>query len=150
MLVTDRWPGYTWDYYLSDRKAPTIIAAFKHLFGMLKRLTHRQNPRLQATRIRHGETRFFALQAIPDHGNVVKYVRSWQSLMKPREHGEKHKGPMTLIRTTVNKDHAIAPKVSKRLVQGWGEYVYAVLCQDPGMGRLAATPAGAAPSAQSH
>ena len=37
MLVTDRWSGYTWDYYLSDRKAQTIIAAFKHLFGMLKR-----------------------------------------------------------------------------------------------------------------
>jgi hypothetical protein len=40
-----------------------------------------ESTRLQATRIRHGETRFFALQAIPDHRNVVKYVRSWQSVM---------------------------------------------------------------------
>ena len=32
-------------------------------------------------RIRHGETRFYALQAMSDHGNVVKYVRSWQNLM---------------------------------------------------------------------
>jgi hypothetical protein len=26
----------SWDYYLSDRKEEMIIAAFKHLFGMLK------------------------------------------------------------------------------------------------------------------
>jgi hypothetical protein len=37
MLVTDRWSGYCWDYYLPNRKAKTIIAALKHLFGMLKR-----------------------------------------------------------------------------------------------------------------
>ena len=38
MLVTDRWSGHYWDYYLSDRKAETIIPAFKHIFDMLKRL----------------------------------------------------------------------------------------------------------------
>jgi hypothetical protein len=37
MLVTDRWSGYYWDYYLPNRKAKTILAARKHLFGMLKR-----------------------------------------------------------------------------------------------------------------
>jgi Reverse transcriptase (RNA-dependent DNA polymerase) len=37
MLVTDRWSGLYWDYYLSDRKAKTIISALKHLFGTLKR-----------------------------------------------------------------------------------------------------------------
>jgi len=37
MLVTDRWSGMCWDYYLSDRKASTIIAALEHFFGMLKR-----------------------------------------------------------------------------------------------------------------
>jgi Reverse transcriptase (RNA-dependent DNA polymerase) len=37
MLITDRWCGFCWDYYLSDRKATTIITALKHLFGILKR-----------------------------------------------------------------------------------------------------------------
>ena len=59
--------------------------------------------------------------------NMKRFSADQQEMevYKPREHGEKHKGPMTLIRTTVNKDHAIAPKVSRRLVQGWEEYVYA-------------------------
>jgi hypothetical protein len=38
ILATDRWSNLYWDYYLSDRKAKTIIAALKHLFGTLKRL----------------------------------------------------------------------------------------------------------------
>jgi hypothetical protein len=37
--------------------------------------------RLQATRIRAGEQRVFALQAIPEQRNVVKYARSWQGVM---------------------------------------------------------------------
>ena len=37
MLVIDQWSGLCWDYYLSDRKASTIIAALEHLFGILKR-----------------------------------------------------------------------------------------------------------------
>ena len=37
MLVTDRWSGFIWDYYLQNRTAKTIIAAFKHLFGVLER-----------------------------------------------------------------------------------------------------------------
>jgi hypothetical protein len=41
-----------------------------------------------------------------------------------RERGEEQKRPMTLIRTTADKDHAIAPKVSRRLAQGWEEFVY--------------------------
>jgi len=37
MLVTDRWSGLCWDYYLSDRKAKTILTAINHLFGTLLR-----------------------------------------------------------------------------------------------------------------
>jgi len=37
--------------------------------------------RLQATRIREAEHRVFALQAIPDKRNVIKYVRPWQGIM---------------------------------------------------------------------
>lgn len=37
MLVTDRWSGYIWDFYLDDRSAETIIEAFKTLFGVLER-----------------------------------------------------------------------------------------------------------------
>ena len=37
MLVTDRWSGLVWEYYMSNRKAETIITALRHLFGMLKR-----------------------------------------------------------------------------------------------------------------
>jgi hypothetical protein len=37
MLVTDRWSGYCWDYYLSNREADTIITALKRLFGLLLR-----------------------------------------------------------------------------------------------------------------
>jgi hypothetical protein len=37
ILITDRWSGLHWDYYLSNRIAETIIAAFRHLFGLLDR-----------------------------------------------------------------------------------------------------------------
>lgn len=37
LLVTDRWSGLCWEYYMSDRKARTIISALRHFFGMLKR-----------------------------------------------------------------------------------------------------------------
>jgi hypothetical protein len=37
MLVTDRWSGNMWDYYLQNRKAVSIIAALTHLFGLLER-----------------------------------------------------------------------------------------------------------------
>jgi len=36
MLVTDRWSGEIWDYYLTDRTAASIIAALEDLFGRLE------------------------------------------------------------------------------------------------------------------
>lgn len=35
-LVTDRYTGLTWDYYLPNHKDETMLKAFKHLFGMLE------------------------------------------------------------------------------------------------------------------
>src|SRR5204863_1369495 len=35
MLVSDRWSGLAWDYYLQDRKASSIITAFDSIFGIL-------------------------------------------------------------------------------------------------------------------
>jgi hypothetical protein len=39
MLITesDRWSGLHWDYYLPNRTVETIIAAFRHFFGLLDR-----------------------------------------------------------------------------------------------------------------
>ena len=37
MIITDRWSGLCWDYYMSNREADTIIAALTNFFGMLKR-----------------------------------------------------------------------------------------------------------------
>ena len=37
MLITDRWSGLVWDYYLSDHEAKTILIALKNLFGILER-----------------------------------------------------------------------------------------------------------------
>ena len=37
MLITDRWSGLIWDYYLQDRTALTIIAAIDSLFKILSR-----------------------------------------------------------------------------------------------------------------
>ena len=37
MLVTDRWSGYIWDFYLKDRTGPSVITALKVLFGILER-----------------------------------------------------------------------------------------------------------------
>ena len=37
MLVTDRYSGYIWDYYLPDRTGPTVINALEHLFATLER-----------------------------------------------------------------------------------------------------------------
>ncbi|KAF7136791.1 hypothetical protein CNMCM5793_006309 [Aspergillus hiratsukae] len=36
MLVTDRWSGLVWDYYLQDRTSDTIIKALEDLFRTLK------------------------------------------------------------------------------------------------------------------
>ena len=32
MLVTDRYSGFIWDFYLTNRRADTIITALKWLF----------------------------------------------------------------------------------------------------------------------
>ncbi|KAF4340968.1 hypothetical protein FBEOM_5107 [Fusarium beomiforme] len=37
MLVTGRYSGYIWDYYLPDRTAPTLLSALKHLLRTLER-----------------------------------------------------------------------------------------------------------------
>lgn len=37
LLITDRWSGNSWDYYLTDHKSATILAALQHLFGLLER-----------------------------------------------------------------------------------------------------------------
>ncbi|KID81860.1 polyprotein [Metarhizium guizhouense ARSEF 977] len=37
MFITDRWSGYVWDFYLTDRKADTIRTALEILFGILDR-----------------------------------------------------------------------------------------------------------------
>src|SRR5581483_7639671 len=36
MLVTNRYSGYSWDLYLKDRSASTIIANLKYLFNYLE------------------------------------------------------------------------------------------------------------------
>ena len=40
MLITDRWSGLTWDFYLQDRKAKSIIAAINALFQILEKRYH--------------------------------------------------------------------------------------------------------------
>jgi hypothetical protein len=35
MLVTDRYSGFIWDFYLKDRTSGTIIGALEMLFGIL-------------------------------------------------------------------------------------------------------------------
>lgn len=37
MLITDRWSGFIWDYYLEDRTSETIIQALRHLLQTLER-----------------------------------------------------------------------------------------------------------------
>lgn len=37
LLITDRWSGFSWDYYLTDHKSTTIMEALKHPFGTLER-----------------------------------------------------------------------------------------------------------------
>ena len=36
LLITDRWSGLAWDYYLKDRTFESITAALSHLFGYLQ------------------------------------------------------------------------------------------------------------------
>src|SRR5208282_554090 len=36
LLITDRWSGMIWDYYLQDRTAQSIITALESLFRMLQ------------------------------------------------------------------------------------------------------------------
>src|SRR5215471_21294033 len=37
LLITDRWSGLMWDYYLTDHKSETILGALQHLLGTLER-----------------------------------------------------------------------------------------------------------------
>jgi len=37
LLITDRWSGMMWDYYLTDHKSASILTALKDLFSILKR-----------------------------------------------------------------------------------------------------------------
>ena len=36
LLITDRFSGFSWDYYLPSREVPHILAALKHLVQLLK------------------------------------------------------------------------------------------------------------------
>ena len=36
ILITDRWSGHLWDFYLQDRTADSIITALSMLFGLLE------------------------------------------------------------------------------------------------------------------
>ena len=36
MLVSDRYSGLTWDFYLEDRTAQSIISALTYLFDLLE------------------------------------------------------------------------------------------------------------------
>ena len=44
LLVSDRWSGLTWDYYIKDRSFESIITALSHLLGSLQ-----QNYQLRST-----------------------------------------------------------------------------------------------------
>jgi hypothetical protein len=94
-----------------------------------------ESTRLQATRIRHGETRFFALQAIPDHRNVVKYVRSWQSVMMffARTQGweawqRRQRERLGQLNLTSRRDRAAPPpyEFTRRQKKRWGRLVDAI------------------------
>jgi hypothetical protein len=37
ILITDRWSGFIWEYYLVERRAGAIILALKYLFVLLDR-----------------------------------------------------------------------------------------------------------------
>ena len=37
MLITDRWAGLVWDFYLQDRTAQSIITALDALFKILEK-----------------------------------------------------------------------------------------------------------------
>ncbi|OAQ57705.1 polyprotein [Purpureocillium lilacinum] len=45
MLITDRWSGYVWDYYLVERRLGTIHEALKDLLGTLEH-QHQLRPRV--------------------------------------------------------------------------------------------------------
>ena len=49
MLVTDRYSGVLWDYYLTDRKQETILHALQHLFKYLDRQFGIRRGRLSVT-----------------------------------------------------------------------------------------------------
>ena len=36
MLITDRYSAFSWDFYLKDKSADTIISALKHMFDLFE------------------------------------------------------------------------------------------------------------------
>ncbi|KAN0066828.1 hypothetical protein V8E54_015117 [Elaphomyces granulatus] len=84
--------GYEWAdlLALTERPDPVEEPIASAIWTVIEEVCHIANEtvraaavetRLQATRIRPGKQRVFALQAIPDQRNVVKYARSWQGVM---------------------------------------------------------------------
>ena len=55
MLVTDRWSGHIWDFYLQDRKADTII--LKILFDVIFNEQETFNGDLEALKHASRQTR---------------------------------------------------------------------------------------------
>jgi hypothetical protein len=56
---------------------------------------------------------------------------------EPSKHGKGNEKSITLVKATVNKEYTVPPKVSKRLIQGWEEYVYAERIRNRLYGRMA-------------
>ena len=72
-------------------------------------------------------------------GNMKRFSADQQEMKdhEQRKYGKGSEKPITLTRTAVNEEYAVSPKVSKRLIQGWEEYVYAERIRSGMYGKLA-------------
>src|SRR5207247_11301376 len=52
MLVTDRYSGFCWDFYMKDKSGETLISAPKHLFCLFE-YQYGFKPKVIETRARH-------------------------------------------------------------------------------------------------
>ncbi|KAF6518369.1 hypothetical protein HZS61_002447 [Fusarium oxysporum f. sp. conglutinans] len=71
MLITDRWSGMIWDYYLADRHTGTLITALKDLFGLLERQYQLKPKVLECD------------NEIPNAGTVFEFLRTLHIKVEP-------------------------------------------------------------------
>ncbi|KAH7462214.1 hypothetical protein FOMA001_g18721 [Fusarium oxysporum f. sp. matthiolae] len=120
MLITDRWSGMIWDYYLADRHTGTLITALKDLFGLLERQYQLKPKVLECD------------NEIPNAGTVFEFLRTLHIKVEPSAPYTQAQNGGAEVSGKIIKNKARAMRAGARLPEDlWVEIYRAADLESP-------------------